>query len=156
MDGNDLDFSSLAPIELPVKYAGRDYVLREASEADAAEWRNANARSARMQDGKVVGVDGIANSQALLVSRCLRDAATGKNVDVPTIRTWVSRAVKRIFDKAVEISDLREKPETEEELVKAISEAQEKLDLLRKGKAVEGNAGNSPGGTDTTSAPPTN
>lgn len=160
-----LDFT-LAPQEVSVNLGdGKAYILKEASEADAAEWRNACQRAARMQDGKVVGVDGLGGVQALLVSRCLweRTGAVGpdgrpQDVRVPPerVRSWPARVVRPLYDRARLLSDLDERPETEAELVKAIAEMQEKLTALRAGKPAPGTpeerAGNSHDATPITSA----
>src|SRR5690606_9047229 len=69
-----LDFDDLTPIELPVKYKGKNYVLREADEGAATQYRNLTIKAARMEDGKITGMDGVADAEPFLISLCLYEA----------------------------------------------------------------------------------
>lgn len=111
----------LAPIEVPVVIGGTNYILREASEGGSSAWRNATIAAAKMVDGKVVGLQGLAESQAVLIHHCLYEATDrGKQVPTHTIRSWPSRITTWLFEKAKEISDLNEKAPAESPEKKAL------------------------------------
>lgn len=159
-----LDFDGLEPIEVPFKLFGRDYILREPSEDAAAKFRNANLKGLRMQDGKVSGAEGLADSQKLLLSQCLYYADKDGNlpldkdgdpdprflVAVQRVGKWPARVAKPIFERAKELGKLAE-DETEESLVKQIAKLQEQLARKRG----EDPAKNAPAPTPDTSASPT-
>jgi hypothetical protein len=135
-DLSSLEWDDLEPIQVPVRVGQKRYVLREASEAAAATYRNAGLRSARMNDGKVVGIEGAADVQALLVSLCLFHFVAGKDgqqlpipVSLEAVRSWPARVVLKLFERAKQISDLDE-TETREVLEKRLAETQEKLAAL--------------------------
>jgi hypothetical protein len=131
-----LVFESLEPIEIPVKIASKDYVLREAGEAFASKYQNALMRSTKVVEGtdgnKSATVEGISDTEALLVSLCLFEVGQNNSkvsVNVNTIRTWPHRVVKPLFQKAEEISGLGAN-ETEEILRKRLKDTQDKLNKL--------------------------
>lgn len=131
-----LVFESLEPIEIPVKIAGKDYVLREAGEAFASKYQNALMSSTKVVEGtdgnKSATVQGISDTEALLVSLCLFEIGQNNskvNVNVNTIRTWPHRVVKPLFQKAEEISGLGAN-ETEATLLKRLKDTQDKLNKL--------------------------
>src|SRR4051812_29955446 len=64
-------FEDLTPIEVEVKVEGKDYRLREATGEASGKFRNASIRSAKMIDGRVVGIDGVSEAEITLVSHCL-------------------------------------------------------------------------------------
>ncbi len=134
---NDLNFSDLSIIELPVQVGENSYTLREANEATAVKWRNATMAAARFRDGSISGFSGIADSEPLLVSLCLFDK-DNKNVHIDTVKEWPARIVKTMFEKAKEISELGETEETVKELE----------DRLQKAKEVEEAAKNDKEGTE--------
>jgi hypothetical protein len=115
-------FDSLEPQEVPVTIAGKQYVLREASEDVACKFRNAAMRAARMTEGKVVGVDGLADAEPVLVGGCLFEKVESEHkgetkvgwaaVGVAAVRTWPARIVKPLFERAKAMSDLAEGGET--------------------------------------------
>lgn len=131
MKENDLNFDDLDLIEISIPIDGAVYTLREASEDAAAKYQNALSRCTQLTDGKVSGITGpLADSQSLLVSLCLFDEK-GRFVPQSKVRQWPSRVVKRLFEKAAEISEIAGESDTEESLQKTIDETQEKLDELR-------------------------
>jgi hypothetical protein len=117
-----MDFSSLAPIEIPVKLPnGKDYILREASEADSIVWRDAVLDALKFVDGKMTGARRLTDTEVMLVASCLCETGSdgslkvtqdGHPVKVPSIlvRSLPARIVKALFERAKEISDLNEKP----------------------------------------------
>lgn len=111
---DELNFDDLTPIELPVSVAGKRYVLREATEAAACQWRNAMMQATELgSDGKPTRVRNLADTEPLLVSLCLFTAEEGKPVPVATIKGWPARVVKRLFEKVKDVSDLDEKGKKE-------------------------------------------
>lgn len=60
-----IDFDDLQPVSVTFSYRKKQYVLKEASEDAAAKYRNAQLRATKMSDGKVTGVDGMADCAAL-------------------------------------------------------------------------------------------
>lgn len=126
----EMVFDDLEPIEVLATIGVRRFILREASEGDSVAWRNSQIRAARMVDGKFVGLGDLVNSEPLLLSRCLRDVATNKNVPVEEINKWKSKIVKELFKRLTKISDL-ETMDTVEQLEKRIAEDTEKLKKLK-------------------------
>lgn len=162
----ELVYEDLEPIRIPFRVKKHRYILVEASEDAARKYRNAGARSARMADGKVIGVDGIADVQSLLVSLCVfipddhgrvrlyKDDIPDQRfrVELDTVRGWSAKTVKDLFNRIKEISDLNE-DDTEETLAKRIEEDTKRLNELRIGKASTREEGrkNSETGTETSS-----
>lgn len=129
-------FESLEKIEVPVKIAGKDYMLTEVSESGAAKYKNAQMSSTRVVEGadgnKHATVSGLSDTEGLLVSQCLFEVTANngrKSVELNIIKTWPHRITKQLFDKAEEISGLGVK-ETEETLKKRLKDTQEKLKKL--------------------------
>lgn len=132
---------------------GRDiYWLHEALEEDVVKYNNARAKSARMVDGKVVGVDGAADIEPFLVSLCLYKATTDGSfpylpngvdpdpkarVPLTWIRKQVGRVVSRLFNRIKAVSELDD--ETEEGLIRQLKDLQDRLVALRKNKESVGN-----------------
>lgn len=132
---SELDFLSLSsPIEVPVKNLfGKNYVLREASGDVACRFQNKRAKCMRFgTDGKTASIDNIADVDPELLSMCLfgeNDKTPNlydKPVSLPTIRAWPSRIVKKLVEKAKEISELEDTEETVVELEKKLEAAREK------------------------------
>ncbi len=121
---NDLNFSDISLIELPVQVGAMEYTLREASEATAVQWRNATMAAARFRDGNISGFTGIADSEPLLVSLCLFNG-DGKNVPIDTVKEWPARVVKPLVEKDKEISELGETEDTIEQLEEKLAKAKE-------------------------------
>jgi hypothetical protein len=140
MSEDSLIFDDLQPIQKTVKVGETNYILKEASAATAAQYRSACVRAARMQDGKVVGMEGIGEVEPLLVSLCLfetnKEGQIFRSVPITTVKSWRARIVKILFEKAKEISELDEK-ETEEILTKRLTEIQKKLDDFRAAKEAD-------------------
>jgi hypothetical protein len=149
-----LNFDDLAPVEVEVKVKGKKYILREATGHAAAQYRNAALKAAKMVDGKVVGMDGLADAEPLLVSLCLyelEDLGNGKPprerpVPVQVVRGWPARLVTALFTKVRDISDLGE-GETAEVLERRIQADQAKLQQLRAQQATNGDDANPDDGT---------
>jgi hypothetical protein len=108
----NFDFGSLQLIEVPITGPDRKkYMLREASGDAVAKFNNARARCVRFQNGGMSAVDGQGDLEPLLVSYCLFEVYdTGevatKSVPVAMVRNWPERVIRRIYDKAREISEI--------------------------------------------------
>lgn len=135
-----IDFDDLAPIEIPVKYLGKQYILKEPTGDVVARWRNTVLKCTKLTDGKPSQIDGLADSEPLLVSMCLferQDSPRGgtgwvdKQVPVNVVRSWQGQVVKRLFDECKRIGQLDE-IDTIESLEKEIKAKQEKLAELRE------------------------
>jgi hypothetical protein len=154
---SELVFDDLPPQTVPVTIGKIKYVLREASEADAVEYRNCMMRGSKIVDGKVAAIDNLAQAQPTLVSRCLYFAnldgtlQTTPNgepnpktrVPYATVLKWKSRVVKPIFELLKKISALNEEEtkDTVESLTKRIETDTKKLEELQasqSGKETDG------------------
>jgi hypothetical protein len=132
---SEMKFDSLTPIEVAVEIEGKAYTLREASGDAACKYRNAQLERVEMgPEGKPSRFHGLADLEPLLVSLCLFNDENGKQVNINTIRSWPSRILKPLFDKAKEISELGEEEETIEDLQKKLAEA---MEVQQKGEAVK-------------------
>ncbi len=136
------DFNDLTPQERRETLGGDEYVIREASEAAAVAYKNAQMRAAKMSDGKLTGFDGYADADLVLAVACLHpvDKSTGQvKVDQSgdpwtlaerTVKRWPHRVVKRIVAVVKELSPDLEDKETRETLVKQRDNLQKKIDEL--------------------------
>jgi hypothetical protein len=129
-------FEELEPKHVDFPIGGKPYRLKEATGAAAVEWRNASIKAAKMRNGKVIGMEGLADTEPLLISKCLFQLVEkdGKTKEVPvtrhTIMSWPARIQKRLFDMVTEMSDLKE--ETTEALQRRIVRDQKKLAQLNQ------------------------
>jgi hypothetical protein len=130
---NEFDFSSLEEIRIPVVGPdGLRYVLCEASGEAAVQFNNFRASCVRFTDGKLSSVKGPGAGEALLVSLCLFPAKVEtsedgeekweplktiagqngrdqlNNIDQAVIRSWPSKIQKKLFDRALKISEIDE------------------------------------------------
>jgi len=100
-----LDFPDLARREVPVTIGGVVYVLREADEAAHSSWRNFQISGTKVDDdGKILSMGALADSDAVLLSKCLfKD-------DVPVALEFVkglpSRISRVLVDKAKKLSEI--------------------------------------------------
>lgn len=136
-----MTFDDPDPRFVEVTVGKEHFRLYEASADAALRFRNCAARAARLKDGKVVGVDGVADSELVLVSNCLFDVKPGGEVGMPVsehrIRGWKVAVLKGMFDRVKEMSDGLVDPATPEALREQITSLQEQL--------AEAEAGDSPG-----------
>jgi hypothetical protein len=112
---DEFNFDTLAPIEVPVKIAGRNYVLREATGEAAGKYRAASLRGAEITHDDETGqrtikrLESAADVEPLLVSLCLFDVTDGeRTVSIETVKAWPARVQRALFEKAKEISQLDE------------------------------------------------
>lgn len=120
-DKDELDFSDHRPVCLPVtlppeKEGGpvRRYVLREASEEATIAYNNVFTSAARMDGAKVVGMGGISEADAVLLSHCLfRVEPDGKEYRVllSQVKALPHRITGKLAAKAKEVSGLATRAE---------------------------------------------
>jgi len=136
-DLTPIDFSTLKWITIPVTVCDQKYILREADEAAAQNFRNARMKGMKInQDGKVVGLpENPAGLQKLLVSLCLftegEDGKPDKQVHINSLDKWPARVIKTLFERAKRISGLEEKEDTVEELEKKLEEAKKREEAAK-------------------------
>jgi hypothetical protein len=129
------DFESLVTIEVPVKYKGRNYIMREATGEVVARYRDRMMQSARMNaDGKIQGFDRLQETEMYLLSWCLFEV-NGEGGQVPVtyqhIKDWQNRVVSTLLKDLKLISEIEE-PDTEESLLKERAAIDEKLAKLKE------------------------
>ncbi len=105
---NEFDFGGVEFEEVDVVIpGGQNCVLRQASGEAAIKYRKQIMGGMRMEDGKVGGdVNSMASGEPLLVALCLFDKETGKNIQLAVVESWPYPVMKKLYDKAMEISDL--------------------------------------------------
>jgi len=68
----ELNYDDLEPQSRVVSFRKNKYILTEASADAAAKYRNASMKSMRTNEaGKIIGVEGLADGEIVLVSQCL-------------------------------------------------------------------------------------
>lgn len=77
----ELVFDDPAPKEIPTKIGGNSYYLVEASATAAAAYKNAKYKAFRMNDGKVSGIDLLADADLVLLRHCLVRAKADGSID---------------------------------------------------------------------------
>lgn len=103
--------------EIPVTLGKHgSYVLREADEGTAVNYRNNAIAKTKLEDGKVVKADGIATIEAELVGSCLYPVDSngqpkGAAVGTSFVYTLPARIVKKLHTWVMDNSGLREKDE---------------------------------------------
>lgn len=91
--------------EESVTIGGQQYVLREADGEASTRYANARLKYTEVQGDRVVAVDGMADTEPLLVSMCLF-TPDGRPVPLVVIRKWPGRVQRSLFDRAKRISDI--------------------------------------------------
>lgn len=108
-------FDDLEPRVFPVRIRGKDYVLKSAPTGVAIQYRNACSKAARWEatsgkDVKVVGFDGLASTEVLLVQSCTFEVVQSKGEvrHGPVSRGWVEAlppaVTLKLYNKIVELS----------------------------------------------------
>lgn len=112
------NYDDLRPQEFRFQVNGKKYILREASEGAATEYRSASLRGAEIihnedrGDRTIRGMVGIADVEPLLVSRCVFEVLeSGQEKAVPKVLIdgWPAKVVKDLFERVKQSSDLEEK-----------------------------------------------
>lgn len=154
-ENDTLDFDDLAPRQQSLTINGKAYSLRECDEDGRRQWQNAKYRASRLTDGKLTSIEGMADTDSLLVSLCLFEQVgnSGDNfrpVPLQNVRKWPPRVVKRLYEAAVQMSEL-DQEETAEQLREQIAKMQERLAKMEAREGAEKN-GHSPGPATSPSA----
>lgn len=103
---------------VPVKLGDNEYELREASGEAAKKFSNARLARIKFSGGKADGLHDLGDLEPLLVSLCLFDLKTGKNIPQAVVETWPGRVVTALFNEAKKISGLEETNVTVSKLLK--------------------------------------
>jgi hypothetical protein len=152
VDYSDLNFPDLSPVEIPdIQIGDRKYTLREASGDAGCKFRNQRIKATKLgPDGKPIGIDGFADADPHLLSRCLFEQTERGLMPVPvlTILGWKDRIQVALTKTLKQISNLDE-PETEEELQRQLNDIQTRLAKFRNGH--EGSPKNLPSAMTNTS-----
>ncbi len=111
-----LVYEDLEPQSIEVEIGNKKYMLREADEAGACKYRNCLTSATKFDaNGRPIGVDGLHDAEAVLVSVCLFEVYGNNNEERPVllaaIRKWRHELVKDLFRHARRISGLEEKKE---------------------------------------------
>jgi len=128
-----MSFDSLDLIRVPVKIAGAAYVLQEASAGAGRDYRNAQNKTFKIADGKMVGMENTADLDLLLVSLCLFKEMSTPGILSPvpliTLQEWPDKVIAALSTKAKEISDLDDKDtvETVDKKIEALKKKRETL-----------------------------
>jgi hypothetical protein len=155
MQLGQIDFDDLEPCGVTVTLGRGDqkqhYILREATADAAKKYQNCRARSTRFnEEGKVTGIDGVADAEPLLVSHCLcltnpdhvtvllDKKSNAMTVPLHTILSWKVGIVKTLFEKVREISPGLDDDTNEDALVKQIDLLTRALERVRKARADAG------------------
>lgn len=147
------DESELVLKEEFIRIGKKRYLLRQADEGGCTQYRNAGIACARLdsETGKPDRIEGLAALQPLLVSLCLHEEIKGQwqRVSITVVKTWPGPVVKKIFERAKEISDLAEAPVS----LEALKTQRDKLnEQIAKMEAAEEELGKSADDTQDTSA----
>ena len=136
MSKSELNFDDLEPKCERVSIMKKTYLIREASGGAVVTWRNHQMAASKLNpDGKTVSVGPIAESEPLLVSLCVCELTfSGGNeverpVPIQVIKGWPYRVQRALYERIMEISDLREK-DSAEDIKKRMAEDREKLEKL--------------------------
>ena len=113
---NDRYEFDLTETTFPVTLNKQNYLLVEANSETGTQFKAQTLKGITMdqhENGtkKINGLENIAGNEAYLVSRCLfklDDAGWRHAVDLATVKSWPNRIVKALYEKAREISGLKE------------------------------------------------
>ncbi len=150
----DFDANNPEPQKKLTKINKKVYLVTEADTAAVTAYRNACMRATKLSDGKVSGMEGMANADPLLVSLCTFETdskgnpsidAIGRPLRVPlmVVDTWPGRVTKTLYNWIKEVSEI-EDLDDEEALDKEIERLNKKKTELKerkKSKAKNGQSG---------------
>lgn len=132
------DFDALVIVEIPFKFRGREYILREA-DADTSIKHEGYTTSCLELDseGRPKGTKGnLAEAKIVLLSGCTferyEDKGEIKERNVPgvVIRKWPARLTDPLYQKALDISELNVK--NVEALKKKLEEDKKRIERLEQ------------------------
>lgn len=138
----------LEPKEIPVtlssKRGKKSYVLREPSTHAATRYRNATLSAAKMEDGKINGMDGLADAEPLLVSLCLfvpmenRPPEQWATVPIQEVMAFPNRVQADLFAKIKELDPSITGDETVESMEKQVEDLMKRIAEKRGETAPKG------------------
>lgn len=142
----EIDLSDLEPISLPFNWAGKRYLLCEASGDAVCKYRNAIMKAAKPNaDGTMTSAEGVIDTEYLLVSLCTfeiktnpKDGSTSvspQHVSEATVRSWPHRVKERLFRQVEQMSELGQM--TEKQIDERIQQLEKARADLKRGKAEE-------------------
>lgn len=120
---DELNFSTLDLIEVPVTIDGKKYTLREMSLATGIKLRNAQTEAAVVKDGKIAGTRGVAHMEPQIISECLFDEQ-GNKVPQDVILKWGDKICRTLYAKIRQISGY--------DVEKEVAAIKKELDAARK------------------------
>lgn len=96
-----------------VRLNGKPHVILSADSDTSTEYRNITLKHVIMRDAKIEGkLTGLAEAEPYLVHRCVfLVGPKGERIPytLEAVKAWDNRAVKTLYNKIREISDLEEK-----------------------------------------------
>lgn len=128
------NYDDLSPQAFEFSWKGREYVLREPSEAAVLLFRQAQLKGGSMVEGKTtVSIERIYESQSILVASCtfekLKDGAESQ-AKAEVVKSFPARVVKDLFQRAKKMGELDE-DDTEEGIAKQIEALEKRLAAKR-------------------------
>lgn len=131
--------------EVPVTLGSKEYILREITGGQAEQYRNRQMKGAKFVDGKAsLNLDNLASIESYLVSLSLHEVLKDKDtqeitgykpVPIDVIRGFSPRILKVLHERVQSISGLDDT--SEENLLKAKKDIEDKLEELKKGDPVK-------------------
>jgi len=127
------DFDSLETIEIPVKYKGGKYVLREATGNVAAAYRSGITGGAQLNENlKLTSLQGLGETEMDLLAGCLF-VEGGKLVPRSVLGAWPDRVCQPLVVELKRISGL-DNEETPEDLIDQRDKLDKKIKDLQSVK----------------------
>jgi hypothetical protein len=141
---SDLDFSSLEPIEIPVKYNDGNgevtYYLRESSEDSHKQYRS-RAMKCYGTDGVIKNPDMAAETPQWFVQMNLYTEPGGdvkKRVGIDIVKGMPTRIISKLFTKLRKISGMDQEDMTAAQIHERIEELTKLLEEVERREASEG------------------
>lgn len=126
-----IDYDNYVPREVPVKYQGRSFILREAKGGPVTAYRNFLISGMTLgAGGKPVALRGVASAEPLLISKCLFEIVKDPKTETGTREKALSEAdvgqfpnkmQKDLFETLKAISDIGEEGAEKKALVKVLT-----------------------------------
>lgn len=162
-----IDLGDLTPAQRDVTWKNKRgeverHVVREASAAAAAAYRNATSRASRYEDGKFVGLDGIADAEPLLVGLCVyrvddKGGAATTPIGTAAILALPDRVQSALYETVRDISPTLARLESLDSVERQLTRLNKRRDEIlaeqaRAGGAPDPNAPPPPGGGTSATA----
>lgn len=103
---DELDFTSITPVVVTVRFENAVLELTEADAGAVIAWEEAKAACRVIENGKVIAIKGLAETDLILLSKCLKDKDTKKSFTVADIKLWQDRVVQTLIEKLKMISSI--------------------------------------------------